>query len=582
MNKLIGLGMGVILLLLAVLSVPTMGAGAFQATPTSPAPTLVPPTPMPVQATPQAVVADVSSLASVQETRVLRVGTLYNAYPFAWLNEYGEVDGYEAEILRAIGIELEVEIEFVQVTRQNAIDMLHNGQVDILIGQQVLTRDRENTLDFSHPYFLNQERMVKRQDSPYADLSQMMDKPVAVEVGSRSERALRHWMAASGVQLDVRTYFSESLALDALSNGEVEGMVGPEDSLRRAGRQGMSFVDSPLLLEPYAIALRGWDVNMRNLLNRSLQRLKASGRLDEIYGNWFPGTTMDFDLLVPVYDTLYEDARKLDDFPTDIPMPNPSVVSRIADGLPIRVAGLVGEGEEAPAIQRIINALNKAMIEEMARRWGAKLEYIPNSYMNAVDLVANGQADLAVGASPRWDGADRAEYSVPYIRHGDRLLVPSNSKLTTGFADMLGTGWIIGYFADDAPDADHIKKMAEIFNVSRNISDPFQILQEDRAIYTMVGEQNIDAIYGDSLRLLALMRDYEEPDQVKLLDKWYGDVLPISFGMPRNDAEFRALVDFTLQDMAQDGTYQRFWADLFGLGDPLPMLYWAATSPDTP
>jgi len=582
MNKWIGFGLAMILLCLTVLGMPAMGAGAFQATPTSPAPTLVPPTPMPVQATPQAAVADVSSLASVQQMRVLRVGTLYNAYPFAWLNEYGEVDGYEAEILRAIGIELEVEIEFVQVTRQNAVEMLQNGQVDILIGQQVLTRDREGALDFTHAYFLNQERMVKRQDSPYVDLSQMAGKPVAVEVGSRSERALRHWMAESGVQLDVRTYFSEGLALDARSNGEVEGMVGPEDSLRRAGRQGMSFVDPPLLLEPYAIALRGWDVNTRNLLNRSLQRLKASGRLDEIYSNWFPGTTLDFNLLVPVYDTLYEDARKLDDFPTDIPMPSNPVLARIADGLPIRVAGLVGEGEQAPAIQRIVNALNKAMIEEMARRWGAKLEYIPNSYMNAVDLVANGQADLAVGASPRWDGADRAEYSVPYIHHGDRLLVPSNSKITTGFGDMLGTGWIIGYFADDAPDADHIKKMAEIFNVSRNISDPFQILQEDRAIYTMVEEQNIDAIYGDSLRLLALMRDYEKPDQVKLLDKWYGDVLPISFAMPRNDAEFRALVDFTLQDMAQDGTYQRLWTDLFGLGDPLPVLYWAATSPDTP
>ena len=36
----------------------------------------------------------------------LRVGTYYNAFPFTWLNEYGEVVGYEADIIRAIGIEL--------------------------------------------------------------------------------------------------------------------------------------------------------------------------------------------------------------------------------------------------------------------------------------------------------------------------------------------------------------------------------------------------------------------------------------------------------------------------------------------
>ena len=98
-----------------------------------------------------------------------------------------------------------------------------------------------------------------------------------------------------------------------------------------------------------------------------------------------------------------------------------------------------------------INALNRAIVEELARRWDAQIEFVPDSAHNAVDLVANGQADLAVGVSPRWDGADRVDYSVPYIEHGDRLMVPERSQVET-FADMLGTGWWIGYFADDAAD----------------------------------------------------------------------------------------------------------------------------------
>jgi ABC-type amino acid transport substrate-binding protein len=95
----------------------------------------------------------------------------------------------------------------------------------------------------------------------------------------------------------------------------------------------------------------------------------------------------------------------------------------------------------------------------------------------------------------------------------------------------------------------------------------------------MTVENNINAIFGDSLRLLALMRG-EGGDTVKILDSWYGDVLPITFAMPRNDADFRSLVDFTLQQMAQDGTYSRLWNENFGLGSPLTIQAWPEFNPD--
>jgi ABC-type amino acid transport substrate-binding protein len=289
---------------------------------------------------------------------------------------------------------------------------------------------------------------------------------------------------------------------------------------------------------------------------------------------------MDFNTLVPVYDTLYDDQRGLDQFNNDMPYPATSVVARIQSGQPVRVAGLLSPGEDAPAQVRIIDALNRAMIEEMARRWNATLDYVPNSALNAVDLVANGQADIAVGASARWDGADRVDYSLPYIQHGDRLMIPAGSGLS-GFSDMLGSGWIIGYFADDAADAEHIQKFADYFNVGQNVRT-FAIQRENEAIYIMITESNIKAIFGDSLRLLALTKEGDSGSSVKILNTWYGDVLPITFAVPRNDADFQEMVDHTLQDMARDGTYSNLWAAFFGLGDPLKIPFWPDISPDVP
>lgn len=539
------------------------------------APTRVPPTPVPQAPTPVAQTrVTQSALAGIQASDTLRVGAYFNAAPFTWLNERGEVDGYEADIVNAIAIELGLTVEFVQVTRQNDDEMLLSGAVDVLIGQQARSHDREAIFDFSHPYYVNEHRMVIRQGEPYGSLEQLAGHAIAVEIGSRSERALRRWSEARGVPFEIVTYLSERAALDALAAHEVDGMVGLLDSLRRAGRQQMSLVNEPVMVEPYAIVLRRADNNFRRLLDRSLQRLKASGRLEQIYAEWFGAEPMDFVTLVPVYDDLYEDTRGVDDFAPELTLPAYPVRERLASGQPLRVAGIAAEGQDAPAVVRLMNGLNRALVEEMARRWNTTVEYVPDSVTDPAALVASGAADLAVGVYPRWSGADEFDYSLPYLMHGDRLLVPANSRLS-GFQDMLGTNWIIGYFADDPDGEEQVMKYAEHFNVGQNLRT-FQITRESDAIYTMTVEDNISAIFGDSLRLQALMRE-SDPSTVKLLDDVF-DLQPVAFALPRGDSDFRLMVNTALQEMARDGTYQALRQTHLDIGEPVTIPIWPQRS----
>lgn len=539
------------------------------------APTRVPPTPVPQEPTPVAQTrVTQSALAGIQASDTLRVGAYFNAAPFTWLNERGEVDGYEADIINAIAIELGLTVEFVQVTRQNDDEMLLSGAVDVLIGQQARSHDREAIFDFSHPYYVNEHRMVIRQGEPYGSLEQLAGHAIAVEIGSRSERALRRWSEARGVPFEIVTYLSERAALDALAAHEVDGMVGLLDSLRRAGRQQMSLVNEPVMVEPYAIVLRRADNNFRRLLDRSLQRLKASGRLEQIYAEWFGAEPMDFVTLVPVYDDLYEDTRGVDDFAPEVTLPAYPVRERLASGQPLRVAGIAAEGQDAPAVVRLMNGLNRALVEEMARRWNTTVEYVPDSVTDPAALVASGAADLAVGVYPRWSGADEFDYSLPYLMHGDRLLVPANSRLS-GFQDMLGTNWIIGYFADDPDGEEQVMKYAEHFNVGQNLRT-FQITRESDAIYTMTVEDNISAIFGDSLRLQALMRE-SDPSSVKLLDDVF-DLQPVAFALPRGDSDFRLMVNTALQEMARDGTYQALRQTHLDIGEPVTIPIWPQRS----
>jgi ABC-type amino acid transport substrate-binding protein len=534
--------------------------------PTQPAPTLVPPTLVPTIPADAVEVADHSGVATIQNENMLRVGALYNAPPFSFLDESGKVTGFEADVMNAIAVELGTTVEWVQVTGETQFDDLNFGRVDALIGEQIITRGSAEFLNYTHPYYLNQQRMVVLEGQPYQNLNELNSQPVSVVQGSAGEVAAQAAITG-GMSWNLRPYFTEKEALDALANGEVQGMVGEYDDLSRAGRQGMRFITQPVQLDPYAIAIRRYDVNLRNALNRSLQRLHASGRLTEIYQQWFPDTELDFDVLLPVYENVFEDARTISQFPADIPIPTQSLVDRIQAGETLRVAGL-SLNPDADLYERLLDPFNQAIMDEMARRWGASIEYIPNSALNAADLLGSGGADFAIGVTPRWDGADRFDYSRPYATHGEHVMVLEGSRFGS-FGDFRG-GSYMGFWYEDTKNRERIEQIAEALRVNTTVYE-FRSIEE---IVDQFAERNVDGIFGDTRRLRSIIQQTERSGLPwKVIDEPFS-FSPITVALPRNDDSFRELVDWTLQDMFLDGTYQRLYNELNGDGEPLTMLTW--------
>ncbi len=562
--------------LLAVLMV--LFAASIPGFAQEPVPTLVPPTLVPTQPADAPVLASHSGIATMQQEGIFRVGARYNMFPFSYLDDSGKLTGYEVELVRAIATELGVQVEFMQVTGENELEELLTGRVDALIGEQIITRPAEQFVEFTHPHYLNKQSMVVRFDSPYQTLQDLNGKAVAVVKLSQGETATQ-WMITHekavrdpNFSYDLRPYYTEKEALDALERGEVEAMVGELDNLTRAGRQGMRLIEQPVQLDPYAIAVRRYDVNLRNALNRSVQRLFASGSLTSLYIQWFQDKNQDqardyFNVLLPVYENVLEDARTLQDFPPDVPIPQTSIVDRIKAGEALTVAGL-SLSTDAGAVDNMLDPFNKAIIDELARRWGVTVNYIPGTATNSVEYMVNGQAMIAVGVTPRWDGADRFDYSRPYASHGERLMVLEGSRFG-GFSDFRG-GTYIGFWYEDENDRARIEQIAEALRVRPTVYE-FRSTSE---IVDMFGDRTVEGLFGDTLRLFAIQKATQNSGlPFKILDEQYSYV-PLAIALPRNDAKFRSLVDWTLQDMFLDGTYQRIYNETFGFGEPLVMLTW--------
>ncbi len=521
-----------------------------------PVPTLVPPTLMPA---PDAGVNDAlaseSGLARIQRDGTLRVGTLFNAPPFGLLNIRGDVAGFDADLARSMGDAWGVDVEFVQVTRQTALDMLNAGEVDLLAAAQIRTRQRDLQVEFSQTYYRGSQAVMVRQDDGATVLGHMADRILGVVIGSASEVAVAEWQARTGINATVQTYFTLEQGLAALVNSEIDGLVGSRYQLRALLQPGVvRMVEEPLALEPYAITMRRQDVNLRNLVNRTLQYLAQNGRMNEIYGSNFPGSTYPAGLIAEWPD-LGDDAPRPDQLGSDIAYPDFYVVPRLQDGQALRVAGMQNIATDAPESEQRLQVLNRSLVERLAARWGVPVEFLPDSADNALELVASGQADLAVGVQAQWAWSDRVDFSSPYLLHGDRLMVKSNSNIES-FNELRGGRWV-GVFATEPGSADRVNALAESINSAVNI---YTMLREQDVPFYILEDQNADVAFGDSLKLIPHLENY--PDDFRIAtrcpncDPWYSREY-VGLALPRNDLDFRLLVEYTLQELAHDGTLQQ-------------------------
>jgi polar amino acid transport system substrate-binding protein len=522
------------------------------------APTLVPPTLVPTTPSPDSeVLLSESTVARIVREGRVRVGILYNEPPFGELNPRGEVFGFDADLARSMaqtwGLGDEG-VEFVQVTRQTAIDMLTSGSVDMLTAALVHRRELDMRIEFSQPYYPAYQAVLVRNGDGATVLSHFADRKIGVIMGSSSEAAVVDWLSRAGYAFAVNRYVLLDQAVAALNAGEIDGVVENVIRLERAiadTPENYRIVDDLVMPEPFAVGLRRQDVNFRSLINRTLQYLFQTGRLDEIHRTHFNGAdypSEGFDVWVNVGE-----APRADAMPQDVPFPASYVVPRLQTDRQVRVAGVRELSGDAPESARRADALNRGLINALARRWNTTVVYVPTEG-NPLDQVMSGAADLAVGVAADWNYAGSVDFTSAYLMHGLRLMFPVNSGIS-GWGDLRGQ-WI-GIFADEQYAREVVAREAARENAI--IDDFFTVNREQDALFVMLAENNADVIFGDSLRLIPHVQ--ANPDDVRLLSRsdgsgiWYSRNF-VGLAVPRNDLDFRLLVEYTLQELARDGELQ--------------------------
>jgi polar amino acid transport system substrate-binding protein len=214
--------------------------------------------------------------AAVKARGKWEIGVKCDTPPFGWQDTSGRNRGYDVEVARqfakwAFGSPSKV--DFTCVTTASRIGTLTSGRVDIIISTLTWTAEREQTIDYSLPYYGAAGKLLVKNSVTVGRLSTWMKgKKVASTSGSIYDRWIKNCFKDTTFQV----ISSPSAGVLAVKNGQVNALMYDDAFL-----VGVAANDSQLKMShkflnvPWGVGIRKGDVSMKRWVDAAIRGMKA-------------------------------------------------------------------------------------------------------------------------------------------------------------------------------------------------------------------------------------------------------------------------------------------------------------------
>lgn len=194
------------------------------------------------------------------------------------------------------------------------------------------------------------------------------------------------------------------------------------------------------------------------------------------------------------------------------------------------------------------------LAKEIAKRLGVKLEQVTVTSATRIPMLQQGRVDLVAATMTHYRKRDEViDFSIGYFYSPQTLLVKKSSGIKS-LADMAGkrAGTTVG-----AGSAENFKKAQPKGTLQTFEGYPESFLALQQGL--------VDAVATDVIILANLRATAQKPDDYEIVGKagWFagGDY---ALGVRENDSKWRDQINFILQDIWVDGTWDKIFEKWLG------------------
>ena len=216
-------------------------------------------------------------------SEALRIGTSADFPPSNFINERGEIDGFERELGDELCRRMEVECAWVQNDWVSIIPNLQSGNYDAILAGMAATKERDEEIDFTRAYLPN-------TPSAYVALSGTGDEAINGRVAVQVNTIQQDYLGDAGITRVI--FLPGEDPVTAVRNGEADAVFADKTFLQGFVDDSggdLVFVGPEVTFDfQYAsIGVRENDSELKSRLNAAIGAMKDDGTLNELIRKWF-------------------------------------------------------------------------------------------------------------------------------------------------------------------------------------------------------------------------------------------------------------------------------------------------------
>ena len=211
----------------------------------------------------------------------VRMGTEAAYPPYNFLNDNGEVDGFERDVGDLLCARANLDCVWVVNDWDTIIPNLVSGNYDTIIAGMSITDERDEVIDFTQDYFPPSPSVFMALSGADVDLDGGI-------IAAQASTIQAGYVAESGATLVEFATADETVA--AVKNGEVDAVLADGDYLTpMISESNGEFVavGEVSLGGGVGMGIRESDGDLKAKMNAAIDSMKADGSLNTLIKKWF-------------------------------------------------------------------------------------------------------------------------------------------------------------------------------------------------------------------------------------------------------------------------------------------------------
>ncbi|MHC4469462.1 MAG: transporter substrate-binding domain-containing protein [Planctomycetota bacterium] len=226
-----------------------------------------------------------STLKRILDRGELIVGLEAEFRPFEYVDESGEIVGFDVDLVKLMAEELGVKLRIVNLTWTALPTELRTGKIDLIASGMTATLERAKKISFTDPYYETGLCLLLHKGTA-DDVKSVHDLNdpryrVVVKTGTTGDKAAEKFLKKA----KILKLSKEGLCALEVAQGKVDAFVYDRHSViknQRRHSKTTRAITEPFTYEPYAMGIRKGDLDWWMWINQFLRQIKEDGRFDEI------------------------------------------------------------------------------------------------------------------------------------------------------------------------------------------------------------------------------------------------------------------------------------------------------------